>query len=327
MAPTTLPAIAASNATSSPASAPARTEPGHSVVDHLQRTPIYRDYLGAYETTTGLPLALRPVGTFNSPIHQSKQLNPFCALMARNNQACAACLRMQQQIETDATSEAATFQCFAGLTESAAPIHVGAKLIGHLQTGQVLLQKPTKARFAKIREQLAAWGAQVDLEKLETAYFATRVIAKKQYDSMVRLLSVFAQHLGELSNQMMVREAAAESPSVTRARAFIAEHQQEDLTLDVVARAVGMSSFYFCKIFKRATGLTFTDYLARVRVETVKQLLLNPHTRISEAAYAAGFQSLSQFNRVFRRVAGEAPTAYREHLHGPDALHPLAHAA
>ena len=62
--------------------------------------------------------------------------------------------------------------------------------------------------------------------------------------------------------------------------------------------------------------MTFTDYLARVRVEKVRNLLLNPHKRISEAAYEAGFQSLSQFNRVFRRVAGEAPTAYRSRLHG-----------
>jgi len=43
--------------------------------------------------------------------------------------------------------------------------------------------------------------------------------------------------------------------------------------------------------------------------------MLNPHKRISEAAFEAGFQSLSQFNRVFRKVAGEAPTAYRDRIH------------
>jgi AraC-like DNA-binding protein len=81
-----------------------------------------------------------------------------------------------------------------------------------------------------------------------------------------------------------------------------------------------MSAFYFCKVFKAATGLTLTDYIARARIEKTKQMLLNPHTRISEAAFAAGFQSLSQFNRVFRRVTGESPTAHREHLHGrPEA--------
>jgi AraC-like DNA-binding protein len=64
--------------------------------------------------------------------------------------------------------------------------------------------------------------------------------------------------------------------------------------------------------------LPASSKLARVRVEKVKNLLLNPHKRVSEAAYEAGFQSLSQFNRVFRRIAGLSPTVYRERLHGSE---------
>ncbi len=60
----------------------------------------------------------------------------------------------------------------------------------------------------------------------------------------------------------------------------------------------------------------FRDYLRRVRIEKVKQLLLNPHRRVSEAAFATGFQTLSQFNRDFRRVVGETPSAFRERRHG-----------
>ena len=74
----------------------------------------------------------------------------------------------------------------------------------------------------------------------------------------------------------MIKAAAAEPPAVSKARAFIAEHLGEPLSLTQVARAANMSAFYFCKIFKGATGLTFTDYVARARVEKTKQLLLNP---------------------------------------------------
>jgi AraC-like DNA-binding protein len=105
-----------------------------------------------------------------------------------------------------------------------------------------------------------------------------------------------------------------------RARVVIADRHADELTLGEVAKSVNMSAFYFCKMFKKSTGLTFTDYLARVRVEKVKNLLINPHKRVSEAAFEAGFQSLSQFNRVFRRITGEAPTAYRERIH-PSAAH------
>lgn len=295
---------------------PAAAGGGKSIVPHLQKTEIFREYVKAFETTTGLPLALRPTGTFQSPLHQSQNVNPFCAMMASCNQTCAACLRMQQQMETEASTDARTLLCFSGMAESAVPVKVGERVFGHLQTGQVLFRNPTKVQWQKIVQQLAEWKVDIDLPKLEAAYFATRVVAKKQYDSMVRLISVFAQHLGTLSNQLIVQEAAAEMPAIARARTYIAEHQGEELSLNDVARAVNMSGFYFCKVFKRATGLTFTDYLARSRVESVKNMLLNPHTRVSEAAYAAGFQSLSQFNRVFRRVAGESPSAYRDRLHG-----------
>jgi AraC-like DNA-binding protein len=104
----------------------------------------------------------------------------------------------------------------------------------------------------------------------------------------------------------------------------------EPLSLEQVARAANMSAFYFCKVFKAATGLTFTHYVARARIERTKQMLLNPHTRISEAAYEAGFQSLSQFNRVFRRFAGESPTRYRARIHGSapaSPTHPIPFAA
>ena len=91
-------------------------------------------------------------------------------------------------------------------------------------------------------------------------------------------------------------------------------HQADDLSLGSVARAVNTSTFYFCKMFKKATGLNFTDYLSRVRVEKAKNLLLNPNARVSEIAYEAGFQSLTHFNRVFKKVAGQSPTAYRNKL-------------
>lgn len=285
-----------------------------SLAPHLQRSQIFRSYQQAFESTTGLPLALRQPGSFQSPLHGSKQANPFCTLMAASNQTCAACLQLQQRVEQAAASGEKTLQCFAGLSESAVPIRVGENVVAYLQTGQVLHQPPSKARFRRFAREFGAAG---DLRQLEAAYFQTRVIRKKQYDSIVRLLTIFAQHLAGLSNQVMVQETTAELPAITKARAYIAEHRGDELSLVSVARKVNMSAFYFCKTFKKVTGLTFTDYVARVRIEGVKALFLNPHTRVSEAAFAAGFQSLSQFNRVFRRIAGESPSDYRERLHGP----------
>ncbi len=286
------------------------------LVAQLKRSRIFRDYEQAFRDTTGLPINLRPIEAFDLPHHGDPKENPFCVLMAQSNHSCAACLQLQKRVEEEARLAPKTLKCFAGLCDSAVPVRVGDNLVAFLQTGQILLHTPSKAEFAKTTRQLLKFGAEVDMKKLEEAFFQTRVITKKQYESILRLLTIFAQHLSTLSNQLIVQEATAESPQVAKARVFIADHQTEELSLGQVAAAVNMSAFYFCKTFKKATGMTFTDYLARVRIEKVKNLLLNPHKRVSEAAYEAGFQSLSQFNRVFRRIAGESPTVYRERLHG-----------
>jgi AraC-like DNA-binding protein len=103
---------------------------------------------------------------------------------------------------------------------------------------------------------------------------------------------------------------------IRRAKEFIAAHQGEELRLTTVARAVNTSPFYFCKMFKKATGLNFTDYVSRLRIEKAKNLLLNRNLRVSEIAYEVGFQSLTHFNRVFKKVLGVPPTRYRTRLPG-----------
>jgi AraC-like DNA-binding protein/ligand-binding sensor protein len=289
------------------------------IVAQLKRSQIFRDYEQAFRETTGLPITLRPTEGFDLPHHGDPNESPFCALMAKSNHSCAACLQLQRRVEEEAQIEPKTLKCFAGMCDSAVPVRVGDNLIAFLQTGQILLHAPGKADFAKATRELVKFGAEVDVKQLEDAYYQTRVITRKQYESILRLLTIFAQHLSAVSNQLMVEEATAESPAIARARAYIAEKHSDELSLNEVSNVVNMSAFYFCKTFKKATGMTFTDYLARVRIEKVKNLLLNPHKRVSEAAYEAGFQSLSQFNRVFRRIAGESPSTYRERLHGAGA--------
>lgn len=285
------------------------------MVAQLKQSQIYRDYEQAFRDATGLPFNLRAIEAFDLPFHGDPKENPFCSLMAGTNHSCAACLQQQKRVEEEAKLEPKTLKCFAGLCDSAVPVRVGENLIAFLQTGQILMNEPNKTTFNKVSKNVLSFGHAVDLKRLEEAYFQTRVVSKKQYESILRLLSIFAQHLSALSNQLMVREEHAESPVITKARMYITEHQDDDLTLAQVAQAVNTSAFYFCKMFKKSTGMTFTDYLARVRVEKVKNLLLNPHKRVSEAAFEAGFQSLSQFNRVFRKVAGESPSTYRDRIH------------
>jgi len=282
------------------------------LIQRISKSDIYKDYERAFSDATQLPMTLRPTEIWRLALEGKRYQNPFCAMLAKTNRTCAACLQVQKEIQDTPGSGPKTVTCFAGLCDTAVPVKAGEKVIGYLQTGQVALRKPNEVQFNRITQQLVDWGLNVDLTQLKDAYYHSRTIAPQQYTAMVKLLEIFAGHVSTLANEIVVQEDEAESPMIRRARAYILANQADPIDLDKVAQAMHVSTFYFCKMFKKATGLTFTDYLSRVRVEKAKTLLLNPHLRISEIAYDVGFQSLTHFNRMFRKIVGESPTAFRE---------------
>jgi len=280
----------------------------------LSESQMYRDYERAFTQGTGLPLRLQSPDMLHIVRYAKEQQNPFCTLMAKSNESCAQCYALQCRVEAEAQLQPKTLKCFAGLCETAVPVRVGENVIAFLHTGQVLLQRPDKVQFKRIAATLIKWGAEVDLKKLEEHYFNTRVLTLKQYEALIRLLNIFAVHLASCSRVLSMQGKRKDSPAIRRARIFIAEHADEKMSLAAVARIVNMSATYFSEKFKEMTGINFVDYVARTRIEKARNLLLNPNRRVTEVAFEVGFQSLSQFNRTFRKIAGESPSDYRAKL-------------
>jgi len=284
------------------------------LLETLTHSEMFQTYERAYTETTGMPVTLRPVETWQLPLRGKRRENPFCAMMAEKSRSCAACLQMQEKLAQSAADGPFTMTCAYGLCETAVPVKLGAQTIGFLQTGQVMRQKPTATAFNRAVEKAEELGVDINNAKAKEAYFATPVASQKKLDSVSSLLSIFADHLSMKSNQIAVQTTNAEPPVVTKAKQFIQENYTEDLSLGQVAAVVHTSIFYFCKLFRKVTGTTFTEFVSRTRVEKAKNLLLNPNLRISEIAYEIGFQSLTHFNRVFKNIVGESPTEYRGHL-------------
>lgn len=284
------------------------------LIDHLRRSRIYQDYESAFTEATGLPVSLRPAETWQLPHRGRKNESRFCAMMSEKSGSCAACLRVQDELTMAARHQPASVTCFAGMCDTAVPVRSGDSVIGFLQTGQVFRRKPTEARFEASARQLSKWGVGLGRAAVRELYFATRVVTPKRYAAMISLLHVFAQHLSIVSNQVLLQQQNAELPVISSAKEYIDKHQGEKLSLAQVAKSVNMSTFYFCKIFHKATGVTFTDYVSRVRIEKSKNLLLNRNLRVSEIAFEVGFQSLTHFNRVFKNIVGQSPTEYRVQL-------------
>jgi AraC-like DNA-binding protein/ligand-binding sensor protein len=283
------------------------------LIDALVRSRLFRDYENVFTKATGLPLALRPLEYWQLAHRGKKQENPFCALLAEQPATLAVCLRAHEEMIRHTGVLPHTVTCPFGLTETAVPVKLGEKTIGYLRIGQVLRHATRKSDALKAERTMSEAGVRFT-KKIRDAWEKTPLVSPDKYNATVRLLTFFAEQLSALINQIMLERSNAEPPIVQKARAYIASKKMESLSLAEVAQASGASVFHFCKVFKKTTGLKFTDYVARVRLEDARTQLLNPSRRISEIAYDVGFQSLTQFNRVFKRVFGQSPTEFRAHL-------------
>jgi AraC-like DNA-binding protein/ligand-binding sensor protein len=284
------------------------------LIHALVRSRLFRDYESVFTKATGLPLTLQPLEYWELAHHGKKQENPFCALLAEHPTTLAVCLQAHANMIRHTGALPHSVTCPFGLTETAVPVKLGDKTIGYLRIGQVLRHTPLKSDTAKVARTLSQHGVRFT-NVIRDAWEKNLRTPPEKYNAIVSLLTFFAEQLSTLTNQIVLEKNKAEPLMVLKAREYITKNKAQSLSLTEVARVSGASVFHFCKVFKKTTGLTFTDYVARVRLEDAKAELLNPNRRISEIAYDVGFQSLTQFNRVFKRVFGLSPTEFRAHLH------------
>jgi len=99
--------------------------------------------------------------------------------------------------------------------------------------------------------------------------------------------------------------------NVTR---YINDNYKQDISLDDLSVIAGYSKFHFLRIFKQYTGMTHTDYLNQVRIKAAENMMLNPKTTITEIAMNSGFNSITTFNRTFKKLKNHTPTVFRELL-------------
>lgn len=93
---------------------------------------------------------------------------------------------------------------------------------------------------------------------------------------------------------------------------YIDSHYRKKITLGDVSAVADYSTYYFTRFFKASTGMTFKEYLNGYRVMAASEELMTTDLSIMDIALEVGFESLKTFNRVFKKLKGCSPTAYRQ---------------
>lgn len=282
----------------------------------LVELPASRAYQAAFETATGLPLRFLPVRGLDELERVS---GPFCGLLGSQGTVPVGCPGKLHCVrpEPGGHGGVACVCCVADVTEVVVPVMVGTAHIGNLLVGPFCLRAPTSRDIHALnrlleREDPDATPRRIahlraDLQKMP-------VLTPAKYRAAATLAGMFAQHLSESGNRLLLEAAGAESPLLKKIQRCFEHRGTDAVPLTQLSREVGLSPSQLCKQFKKETGLTLGEYRLRQRIERAKTLLMNQHTRVCEAAYDAGFGSIPHFNRAFRRLVGCAPSEYRRQV-------------
>jgi len=172
---------------------------------------------------------------------------------------------------------------------------------------------PIAALFERARSGLSFHGA----TKAAVGRQLTRLPALPPFQRLLLLLRIFERLASSDEATPLRAECTADAydpQEQRRMRAlgrFVADEYGRKIELREAAAVVNLTDAAFCRFFKRMTRLTFTQFVNRYRVHQAQRLLLTGHT-VTQAALACGFESVSYFNKVFRRVTGENPLRFRQ---------------
>lgn len=123
-------------------------------------------------------------------------------------------------------------------------------------------------------------------------------------------LRVLADYFTEALN-LVPSESSSQDDILKPILNYILGHYRDDLSLDLVAREVGINKYHLSKLFAEKIGHSFPGYLMMLRVDYAKELLLTTYKKMDEIAFLCGFQSESSFFRNFRRITGMTPLQFR----------------
>ena len=289
-----------------------------SVIGRLKAADQFTQYAKSFAELTGLPLSLCSLREWPPAMRGEDCGNAFCDAMLRSGQHCKACMETQEAVEANTVNEPRSVTCLGGICETGVPVRLGETVVGFVVIGPVLLGVPSPRQFNQTLAVMRRTNIPVNETELRDSYFTSPSLLAERHGPVVQMLIVFAEHLSLLADQVLVQQQNSEPESIAKARQFIQEHLAEPLRLKDAARSASLSTSYFSRMFKKSTALGFSEYLARVRVEQARKLLLNPNMHVGEVAFAVGFQSVTHFNRVFKKLTGDAPGEYRQRIAAPE---------
>lgn len=131
------------------------------------------------------------------------------------------------------------------------------------------------------------------------------------FESYETLEHWFLEKLKSASSHIAMKQQEKTNNIIEKAKAYMTENFSKDLSLENIAKEMGISPYYFSKLFKESEGTNYIDYLTGLRIEYAKEQLNRSDKSIKEICHESGYGDPNYFSRIFKKWTGVTPTEYR----------------
>ncbi len=237
-----------------------------------------------------------------SVLGSKKLKNPYCQLIQENKRGLSRCMDSNCALleKCRETGRAVIHVCHAGLVEMAVPITYGGDIVGYAMLGHV------KSSDTEEIEELIS-DLPIDLKKAEELYGSLPVFERERIEGISDMAQMLVKFL--MAERIL---KPREDRRIEEVRAFVNENVDKRLTAQDIARGTHLSKTTLYNVIKSHTGNTINEYISTIKMEKSKSMLLDSDMTVEEIASALGFSSAAYYCRVFKRLVGVSPSAFRK---------------
>ena len=149
----------------------------------------------------------------------------------------------------------------------------------------------------------------LDVTLLDTSKYFEEI---KNIQSMNEIQPYMERIVKDLVEAMGKVKKLNTNENISKSIDFIAKNYEKDITLEEVAKAVSLSSFYFSKLFKQETGENFIDYLTHFRMGVAENLLKDKNSIVKNVSFSVGYNDPNYFSKLFKKYYGVSPSEFKE---------------
>jgi len=271
------------------------------------------NYIEFLRNTQGLQVTLHPsrhnlaITTSSKLMKYNLHYNPYCLYLKTNSDMWTTCIRRQKKVNAALENGSFCGTCHAGVYEFIYPIRDHEKNSGFISVSGYHGGKTGMAKGLHATDPYT-----LDKHVIRQLYHDVLIHDIPNKESVDALLYPLVRMLELLAVKSHLPQQETGILAYYDILQYVNRHYTSKLTVNQIAQALHFSVSYISHLFKRNCGMSISDYINKLRIETAKDMLTHSQASIEEIAMACGFGDASYFSYVYKKHTDQSPRQFRK---------------